>query len=76
MSTTLPAASGRTGIASLQLNNGLWRVTRSTGVVLGYIEQLPGGRFAAKRLAGSGRAFLPLGEFWSFGDAMDCLRFG
>jgi hypothetical protein len=76
MSTTLPVATRRTGITSVQLNNGLWRVTRTSGAVLGYVEQLAGGRFAAKRLAPSGRSFLPLGEFWTFDDAMDCLRFG
>jgi hypothetical protein len=76
MTTTLPVASQRAGIAFVQLNNGLWRVTRASGAVLGYVEQLAGGRFAAKRLAASGRAFLPLGEFWTFDDAMDCLRFG
>jgi hypothetical protein len=76
MSITLPLAARRTGVAFVQLNNGLWRVTRSSGAVLGYVEQLPADRFAAKRLASSGRSFLPLGDFHSFDDAVDCLRFG
>ncbi|BDZ46478.1 hypothetical protein [Naasia aerilata] len=76
MSITLPVAARGTGIAFVQLNNGLWRITRSSGAVLGYVEQLPGERYGAKRLASSGRSFLPLGEFRSFGDAVDCLRFG
>ena len=76
MSTTLPVAARRPGVAFVQLNNGLWRITRPAGAVLGYVENLDSGRFLAKRLASSGRAFLPVGEFWSFDDAVDCLRFG
>ncbi|MCU1438320.1 MAG: hypothetical protein JWP66_1407 [Naasia sp.] len=85
MSSTLPLIARRpTGVGFVQLNNGLWRVTRASGAVLGYVEQVPGGaaveghpqRYAAKRLHASGRGFLPVGEFWSFDDAVDCLRFG
>ena len=76
MSTTLPVAARRPGVAFVQLNNGLWRITRPAGAVLGYVENLGSGRFLAKRLASSGRAFLPVGEFRSFDDAVDCLRFG
>jgi hypothetical protein len=93
MSTTLPrfaahprsdAARTRRGIACIELNNGLWRITRDNGAVLGYIEQLAaadshegGGknRFQAKRLRPTGRSFVSAGEFWSFDDAVDCLRF-
>ena len=76
MSTTLPLAARRSGVHFVQLNNGLWRITRPTGPVLGYVENMDSGRFLAKRLTSSGRAFLPMGEFRSFDDAVDCLRFG
>jgi hypothetical protein len=93
MSTTLPRAAARPrpsatrtrrGIACIELNNGLWRITRDNGAVLGYIEQLAASdlregdgmdRFQAKRLASTGRSFVSAGEFWSFDDAVDCLRF-
>ncbi|THG28810.1 hypothetical protein E6C64_17725 [Naasia lichenicola] len=61
-----------------QLNNGLWRITRDSGQVLGYVEHIENGalpRFQAKRLASTGRSFVAAGEFWSFDDAVDCLRF-
>lgn len=79
MTTALPLVARRSaGIGCVQLNNGLWRVTRASGLVLGYVEQLDGhpDRFAAKRLLASGRGFLTVGEFRSFTDAVDCLRFG
>jgi hypothetical protein len=68
----------RFGIAMIQLHDELWRVTRTTGEVLGYIECYPEGgdrRFRAKRMFSSARRSLPLGEFWSIDDAMDCFRF-
>ncbi len=79
MTTASPLVTGRTpGVGVIPLNNGLWRVTRASGVVLGYVQQLDGypERFAAKRLLPSGRGFRPVGEFRSFPDALDCLRFG
>jgi len=88
----------RRGISCVQLNNGLWRITRDTGHVLGYVDRLPAARgsaeqhgtrepgaveadgvdqarYQAKRLSSTGRSFLSAGEFWSFDDAVDCLRF-
>lgn len=76
--TTSPV-SGRlaAGLAFIQLNNGLWRITRSDGSVLGYIEApaVAGARFAAKRLRSDRRSFFDLGEFRSFDEALECLRF-
>lgn len=65
------------GIAMIQLHDALWRITRPTGEVLGYIERLDdsGGRFRAKRLLPRQRRFLPIGEFWNMSDAVDCFRF-
>jgi hypothetical protein len=71
-------AVDRFGIAMIQLHDELWRVTRGTGEVLGYIEAFAEGgaqRFRAKRMFSSQRRSLPLGEFWSIDDAIDCFRF-
>jgi hypothetical protein len=46
--------------------------------VLGYVERLvtsAGSRFLAKRMLQRQRRFLPIGEFWTIDDAMDCFRF-
>jgi hypothetical protein len=73
----------RFGISLVQLHDELWRVTRRSGEVLGYIESfvdvdgLNSGsrRFRAKRMFSSRRPSMPLGEFWSIDDAIDCFRF-
>jgi hypothetical protein len=65
----------RPGITLVQLHNELWRVTRSTGEVLGYIERFTeaqGERFRAKRMLVQQRRFVVTGEFWSIDDALDC----
>jgi hypothetical protein len=65
-------------VTTVQLHDDLWRVTRTDGEVLGYVERrlTPSGpRFAAKRMLQRQRRFLPVGEFWDFGDAMECFRF-
>lgn len=66
------------GVATVQLNDDLWRVTRPDGEVLGYVERLTtaaGSRFRAKRLLQRQRRFLPVGDFWTVDDAMDCFKF-
>jgi hypothetical protein len=68
----------RFGIALVQLHDELWRVTRRSGEVLGYIESFDESgslRFRAKRMFSARRQSLPLGEFWSIDDAIDCFRF-
>ena len=72
------ASTIRRGVAQVQLNDDLWRVTRPDGEVLGYVERLvtaSGSRFRAKRMLQRQRRFLPVGEFWTVDDAMDCFRF-
>ena len=72
------ATSLRRGVATVQLNDDLWRITRPSGEVLGYVERLvtaAGSRFLAKRMLQRQRRFLPIGEFWTIDDAMDCFRF-
>jgi hypothetical protein len=73
-----PAAPIVRGVASIQLHDDLWRVTRPNGEVLGYVERIStaaGHRFVAKRMLQRQRRFLPIGEFWSEDDAMECFRF-
>lgn len=67
------------GIRLVQLNDELWRVTRPDGDVLGYVESFTeprGVRYRSKRLVPLQKQFIVRGEFWSFDDAVDCLRFG
>lgn len=74
-----PAISERrAGLQLVQLHDGLVRVTRTSGEVLGYVEsfQHPDGeRFRAKRFLARQRRFVEIGEFWSRSDATDCFRF-
>ncbi len=58
-----------------QLNESLWRITRPTGEVLGYIETVDepeGTRYRAKRMIVRQQRFVPIGDFWSMPDALDC----
>ena len=67
----------RRGLSLVEISPTLTRVTRVTGEVLGYIEVVGAGRdraFSARRLISDGRGMLPLGEFWSEDDAVDCFR--
>jgi hypothetical protein len=70
--------ASRFGIVMVQLHDHLWRITRTSGEVLGYIESFTESgdtRFRAKRMFSSARQSLSLGEFWSMDDAIDCFRF-
>lgn len=67
------------GIVLVPLHDGLWRVTRTEGEVLGYVESFTardGERFRAKRLSARLRTFLTIGEFWRMDEALDCFRMG
>jgi len=69
------SALARAGIAMIQLHDELWRVTRSTGEVLGYVERFTErgtARFRAKRMLTSQRRFVAVGEFWTMTEAIDC----
>lgn len=68
----------RPGLLLIQLNDELWRVTRPSGEVLGYVEQFrvrAGLRFRAKRFIARQRRFIHMGDFWSMDDAIDCFGF-
>nr|WP_235929033.1 hypothetical protein [Marisediminicola senii] len=70
----------RRGLTATQLNDGLWRVTGTSGAVVGYVEGLDAGataggqRFRAKRFLARQKRFTIDGEFWSMDDALECLR--
>lgn len=68
----------RPQLALVQLHDALWRVTRTDGEVLGYIEQFDvnaGQRYRAKRFIARQRRFIIMGEFWDIDDAIDCFGF-
>ncbi|NYJ19218.1 hypothetical protein [Glaciibacter psychrotolerans] len=69
--------SSRSGtLALVPVREGLWRVTRPNGAVLGHIERRldpRGDRFAARRLTAAGR-MLDIGLFWQRDDAAECFR--
>jgi hypothetical protein len=73
-----PSTEIRGGVATVQLHDDLWRITRPDGEVLGYVERNAGPsgqKYLAKRMLQRQRRFLPIGEFWDFGAAMECFRF-
>jgi hypothetical protein len=73
-----PHSPAHSGVAVVQLHDDLWRITRSDGEVLGYVDRTPtasGDRFTARRMLRRQRRFLAVGEFWRFDDAMECFRF-
>jgi hypothetical protein len=75
--TSSPART-RPGLHLVQLHDELWRVTRPSGEVLGYVERFgvrAGPRFRAKRFIVRQRRFVEMGEFWSMDDAVDCFGF-
>jgi hypothetical protein len=64
-------------IALVELGDALWRVTRHDGEVLGYVEAFDSAgstRYRAKRMIVRQQRFVPVGEFWVMGDAVDCFR--
>ena len=75
--TRTPALT-RPGLHLVPLHDELWRVTRPSGEVLGYVERFgvrAGLRFRAKRFIVRQRRFVEMGEFWSMDDAVDCFGF-
>ncbi|MDM4764354.1 hypothetical protein QT381_15230 [Galbitalea sp. SE-J8] len=66
----------RRGIIAVQLHDALWRVTRPSGEVAGYVERTDDARFRAKRMLPSRRSFVAVGEFWRFDDALDVFATG
>ena len=61
------------------LSSGMQRVTRTDGIVLGYLEQLESAdetapRFRAKRMLARERRFALVGDYWTRDDALEALR--
>lgn len=73
-----PAAvrSESRGTVRQQLHATLWRITRSSGEVLGYVEELTDGSrpFRAKRMTADRRGFHGFGDFTELEEAVDALR--
>jgi len=79
--TAAPATGPRIpaipGLALVRVNDGLWRVLRPAGELIGYVELIgtpDGTRFRAKRFLSAQRRVLIDGEFWAMDDAVDCFR--
>lgn len=64
------------GVVRQQLNASLWRITRQSGEVLGYVEYLGNVRepYRAKRMLPDRRHFLGYGDFDDIDEAIDVLR--
>jgi len=75
--TTTRTSTG--GVTVIQLHDDLWRITRPSGEVLGYLERfIERGefKFRAKRMLVRQQRFVAIGEFWRMNDALDCFRIG
>ena len=73
-----PATITRSGVAVIQLHDELWRVTRDSGEVVGYIERFVERgefRYRAKRMLVLQKRFVSIGEFWRMDEALDVLAF-
>jgi hypothetical protein len=65
------------GIELVGVHDGLWRVRRRDGRILGHVERVntaAGDVYIAKRFHAVRASFLSLGQFWNIQDAVDCLR--
>ncbi len=63
---------------TIPVGDALWRVIRTGGELLGYIDRIAtpdGDRFRVRRMLSTQRRFIPIGEFWRFDDALGCFRF-
>jgi hypothetical protein len=64
------------GIELVGVHDGLWRVRRRDGRILGHVERVntaAGDLYVAKRFHAVRASFLSLGQFWNIDDAVDCL---
>jgi hypothetical protein len=66
------------GLEIVPRRGALWRVARSDGYVLGYVERVTdeaGPHYRSKRLVGRAERFDILGEFGAADDAVEALRY-
>ena len=61
------------GLDIVPRRGALWRVARTDGLVLGYVERVDG-RYRSKRLVGRASAFDVVGDFGVADDAVASLR--
>jgi hypothetical protein len=65
------------GLDIVPRRGALWRVARSDGLVLGYVERIDdaaGAHYRSKRLVGRAATFDVIGEFGLPDDAIEALR--
>lgn len=73
----LPLLQPLRGVQVVPRRGGLWRVARTDGVVLGYVERVDdegGMRFRSKRMLPRAAGFTALGDFSAADDAVAALR--
>ena len=71
------------GLDIVPRRGALWRVARSDGLVLGYVERVAadegddsgGARYRSKRMLGRAAGFTVIGDFGAADDAVDALRY-
>lgn len=73
MSITHPPRSTALAPTLRQVRPTLWRVLRSDGSMAGYIEHATE-RYEARRMIGSTRRIVGIGDFSSIDDALSCFR--
>jgi hypothetical protein len=74
----LPLRATPRGLDIVPRRGALWRVARSDGLVLGYVERVDddgGARYRSKRMIGRAAGFTVIGDFGAADDAVDALRY-
>ena len=74
----LPLRATPRGLDIVPRRGALWRVARSDGLVLGYVERVDddgGSRYRSKRMVGRAAGFTVIGDFGAPDDAVDALRY-
>ena len=80
--TPLPLRVMPRGLDIVPRRGALWRVARSDGLVLGYVERVSadedgddgGTLYRSKRMLGRAAGFTVIGDFGAADDAVDALR--
>lgn len=74
----LPLRATPRGLDIVPRRGALWRVARTDGLVLGYVERVDddgGARYRSKRMIGRAAGFTVLGDFGAADDAVEALRY-
>ncbi|MEO5920327.1 MAG: hypothetical protein ABIQ01_04210 [Pseudolysinimonas sp.] len=74
----LPLRAMPRGLDIVPRRGALWRVARTDGLVLGYVERVAddaGDRYRSKRMLGRAAGFAIIGDFAAADDAVDALRY-